>query len=340
MEKILDLSQSELQELLDHPEKVESMAQESDEIQNIQLEREMSLASNRSLAEENLNMRPHLESQREVLVGKYTQLKAVRETYKEHQSIIERIVGQVSPEALFSRLQTEGEKAEAESEVLADVFLEGSLPLDSFLERFLVLRSVAHKRRVLIEKFQEAMQHKTEAITPSAHIGSPDGAPNNLWNPQTETATAKHLHQGNTKCLNSSYVTASQPLSSPAGGPCVLPYPPCQFVSSNVSPAVSSGSGPAVLSQVPSYAGSPFAPEGRCVGFGSAFRPPVSHPTQSSFPAPNPGSAFGQYTASHSQSNTASSYNDGGYNHPTRSAFSNSQPPTGRLFCRPGYGVP
>ncbi|XP_057699891.1 vacuolar protein sorting-associated protein 37C isoform X3 [Corythoichthys intestinalis] len=217
MEKILDLSQSELQELLDHPEKVESMAQESDEIQNIQLEREMSLASNRSLAEENLNMRPHLESQREVLVGKYTQLKAVRETYKEHQSIIERIVGQVSPEALFSRLQTEGEKAEAESEVLADVFLEGSLPLDSFLERFLVLRSVAHKRRVLIEKFQEAMQHKTEAITPSAHIGSPDGAPNNLWNPQTETATAKHLHQGNTKCLNSSYVTASQPLSSPAG---------------------------------------------------------------------------------------------------------------------------
>ncbi|XP_061627901.1 vacuolar protein sorting-associated protein 37C isoform X3 [Phyllopteryx taeniolatus] len=116
MERILDLSQSELQELLDNPEKVESMAQDSDEIQNIQLEREMALASNRSLAEQNLDMRPHLESRREVLVERYTQLEAIRETYREHYSIIEGIVGQVSPEALFSRLQTAVKKAEAESE--------------------------------------------------------------------------------------------------------------------------------------------------------------------------------------------------------------------------------
>lgn len=33
MEKLQDLSQSELQELLDNPERVESMALESDEVQ-------------------------------------------------------------------------------------------------------------------------------------------------------------------------------------------------------------------------------------------------------------------------------------------------------------------
>ncbi|XP_077428109.1 vacuolar protein sorting-associated protein 37C-like isoform X4 [Vanacampus margaritifer] len=88
MEKILDLSQSELQELLDFPEKVVSMAQESDEVQNIQLEREMALASNRSLAEQNLDMRPHLESRREILVERYAQLKTIRETYKEHYVIM------------------------------------------------------------------------------------------------------------------------------------------------------------------------------------------------------------------------------------------------------------
>ncbi|XP_077428107.1 vacuolar protein sorting-associated protein 37C-like isoform X2 [Vanacampus margaritifer] len=116
MEKILDLSQSELQELLDFPEKVVSMAQESDEVQNIQLEREMALASNRSLAEQNLDMRPHLESRREILVERYAQLKTIRETYKEHYVIMDGIVGQVSQESFFSRLKTEGKKAEAESE--------------------------------------------------------------------------------------------------------------------------------------------------------------------------------------------------------------------------------
>ncbi|MEQ2300647.1 hypothetical protein AMECASPLE_027873, partial [Ameca splendens] len=116
MEKLQDLGQSELQELLEHPERVESMALESDEIQNIQLEREMALASNRSLAEQNLDIKPRLESLKEALVARYSQLEAIRETYRQHCSQREGMVGQVSPEAFFSRLQTESEKTESESE--------------------------------------------------------------------------------------------------------------------------------------------------------------------------------------------------------------------------------
>lgn len=57
------------------------------QIQNIQLEREMALASNRSLAEQNLDMKPRLESQKELLVERYSQLEAVRETYRQHCSL-------------------------------------------------------------------------------------------------------------------------------------------------------------------------------------------------------------------------------------------------------------
>lgn len=57
------------------------------QIQNIQLEREMALASNRSLAEQNLDMKPRLESQKEALVARYSQLEAVRETYRQHCSL-------------------------------------------------------------------------------------------------------------------------------------------------------------------------------------------------------------------------------------------------------------
>lgn len=54
------------------------------QIQNIQLEREMALAANRSLAEQNLDMKPRLETERARLVGKYAELEEVREKYKQH----------------------------------------------------------------------------------------------------------------------------------------------------------------------------------------------------------------------------------------------------------------
>ncbi|KAG7266089.1 hypothetical protein CRUP_026726, partial [Coryphaenoides rupestris] len=122
MEKLQELSQSELEDLLEHPERVESMALESDEIQNIQLEREMALASNRSLAEQNLDVKPRLEEQKSLLVERYAQLEAARDTYRQHCALRDGMAGKVSPEALFSRLQTEG--AHTEAELLASDFLE------------------------------------------------------------------------------------------------------------------------------------------------------------------------------------------------------------------------
>ena len=54
----------------------------------------MALASNRSLAEQNLDMKPRLESQKEVLVERYSQLEAVREAYRQHCSLRGRREGQ------------------------------------------------------------------------------------------------------------------------------------------------------------------------------------------------------------------------------------------------------
>lgn len=345
MEKLQDLSQSELQELLDNPERVESMALESDEIQNIQLEREMALASNRSLAEQNLDMKPRLESEKEVLVERYSQLEAIREKYRQHCSLRDGMVGEVSPEALFSRLQTEGSKTEAESEALADEFLEGSLPLDPFLDRFLSLRSLAHKRRVRIEKLQEVLRQRSEgnpnAMTSSTGVSQDPAATVSPWNQHTTTTTTTNQQQPNSKPQSSSYQNAS----SSAGGSSGLPYSPYPVSPPNPPPAAAAASGPTI----PPYpgSGSPFTPAGSFSGPRPAFGPPAAaacpYPAQPSFPTPHPGSAFGQYTPSHPPSGPApypASYSYGGYSYPAGPSYSNSQSPTGRPIYRPGYGVP
>nr|XP_040043062.1 vacuolar protein sorting-associated protein 37C isoform X2 [Gasterosteus aculeatus aculeatus] len=359
MEKLQDLSQSELQELLDSPERVESMALESDEIQNIQLEREMALASNRSLAEQNLDVKPRLESEKEALVERYSQLEAIRETYRQHCSLRDGMVGQVSPEALFSRLQTEGSKTEEESEALADEFLEGSLSLDPFLDRFLSLRSLAHKRRVRIEKLQEILRQRSEGnpntMTSSAGANEDPATTPSPWNQPTTTAAATNPQLANSTPQPSGYQNAPQPATSSAGGlppglPHGLPYSPYPASPPNHAPAAATGSVPGnAPSQYPPYpvSGSPFAPAGSYSGPRPAFGPPSSaacpYPTPPSFPTPHPGSAFGQYTPSQPQSGPVpypASYSYGGYSYPARPAYSNPQSPTGRPIYRPGYGVP
>ncbi|XP_029950175.1 vacuolar protein sorting-associated protein 37C [Salarias fasciatus] len=308
MEKLQDLSQSELQELLDNPERVESMALESDEIQNIQLEREMALASNRSLAEQNLDMRPRLEAQKQALVERYCHLEAVREDYRQHCSLRDGMAGQVSPEALFSRLQTEGGKTEAESEALADEFLEGSLGLDSFLERFLSLRCLAHRRRVRIEKLQEILRQRSEGspAPPAAAAEDPAAAVQQQQQPASNPPAS------------------SQPAASSG-----LPYGPYPVAPPNPPPPAAGAANPPYPS--PGYPGSRPA-------FGPPAAPACPYPARPSFPGPHPGSAFGQYAPSGPAPYPAS-YSYGGYSYPAGPPYSN-QSPTGRPLYRPGYGVP
>ncbi|XP_056122521.1 vacuolar protein sorting-associated protein 37B-like [Rhinichthys klamathensis goyatoka] len=66
-----------------------------------------------------------------------------------------RCLGNSSLDTLLALLQTEGAKIEEETENMVDSFLDGSLPLDSFVEYYQSKRTLAHLRRVKIDKLQE-----------------------------------------------------------------------------------------------------------------------------------------------------------------------------------------
>lgn len=320
MEKLQDLSQSELQNLLDNSERVESMALESDEIQNIQLEREMALAANRSLAEQNLDVKPRLEKERGRLVEKYTELEEVREKYKQHCVLRDSIMGQVSPEGLLSRLQTEGANTEAESEVLADEFLEGSISLDSFLERFLSLRSLAHTRRVRIEKLQEILCQKSKGIGDATMTSQPcanqDAGSSSPWQPQQPQQQ------------QSSKINAPSNASSSA-----LPYSPYPVAPPSASTAGTTN--PSTAFQPYPSQGAPFPPSTGYSAPRPAFGPPACpYPTQTPFPAP----PFGQFGPTPATYPTPYPY--GGYSYPTGPHGPSTQSPTARPLYRPGFGVP
>ncbi|XP_020825904.2 vacuolar protein sorting-associated protein 37B [Phascolarctos cinereus] len=149
------LSLVQLNELLEDEEQLTSMVQEMEETQNVQLNKEMTLANNRSLAEGNLLYQPQLDTLKASLTQKYQELQVLFEAYQIKKTKLDQQSSNASLETLLALLQTEGAKIEEDTENMAEKFLDGEVPLDSFIDEYQNKRKLAHLRRVKIEKLQE-----------------------------------------------------------------------------------------------------------------------------------------------------------------------------------------
>ncbi|NP_001025385.1 VPS37B subunit of ESCRT-I b [Danio rerio] len=146
-------SSEQIMEILEDEEKLTSIARDSGEKQEMQQSKELMMASNRSLAEMNLNLQPDLDHQKIQLTKRYCCLQELHESYQLRRSTL----GSSSLDTLLALLQTEGAKIEEETENMADSFLDGSMPLDSFIDDYQSKRKLAHLRRVKIDKLQEML---------------------------------------------------------------------------------------------------------------------------------------------------------------------------------------
>ncbi|KAM8807440.1 vacuolar protein sorting-associated protein 37C [Eudromia elegans] len=167
MDTLKNRTVEELRELQDNAEEIERLALESREVQELQLEREMALAANRSLAEQNLKFQSPLETGRADLSSKYEELQKLAERCKEQKAKLENFAAALHPQALLDLLQVESQKIEEESENMAEKFLEGEVPLETFLEQFSVMRKLSHLRRVRVEKLQEMLKKPEASHEPS-----------------------------------------------------------------------------------------------------------------------------------------------------------------------------
>uniref|UniRef100_A0A5F9DK27 VPS37C subunit of ESCRT-I n=1 Tax=Oryctolagus cuniculus TaxID=9986 RepID=A0A5F9DK27_RABIT len=177
METLKDKTLQELEEMQNDPEVIARLALESPEVQDLQLEREMALATNRSLAERNLEFQGPLEISRSNLSDKYQELRKLVERCQEQKAKLETFASALQPGALLDLLQIEGMKIEEESEAMAEKFLEGEVPLETFLENFSSMRTLSHLRRVRVEKLQDVVRKPRASQEPGGDAPPPRPPP-------------------------------------------------------------------------------------------------------------------------------------------------------------------
>ncbi|KAK1158416.1 vacuolar protein sorting-associated protein 37D [Acipenser oxyrinchus oxyrinchus] len=149
------LSTGQLRDLLQEEDTMDQIVRLSQKFQELQLERDTMLTTNRSLAEESLSLRPRLDNGKLQLAGKYQELELLSASCQEKQERVEAYLEKQSPQEAQNLLQVEMDRAEKESEELLSQFMEHSLPLEAFLESFQSSRKLCHIRRAQTEKLQE-----------------------------------------------------------------------------------------------------------------------------------------------------------------------------------------
>ncbi|XP_068512025.1 vacuolar protein sorting-associated protein 37D [Anas acuta] len=191
------LSTVQLRALLQDEPRLQRAARLSRKFQSLQLEREMCLASNSTLARENLSLRPRLEDGKASLAIKYQELREIQETCWDKQQRLETYLEKSSPQSALGQLQAKLDASEAESEAQMEQFLAQDLPLDAFLESFCQSRTRSHICRVQLEKLQELLQKGRADRDPAGPVGCPgvqvSPAPVRLA-PLSSRATPKDLH--------------------------------------------------------------------------------------------------------------------------------------------------
>ncbi|XP_051160640.1 vacuolar protein sorting-associated protein 37B [Leptopilina boulardi] len=161
---IKNMSNDELKELLNDDEKFEEVIKNVEQFKEYETEKEMLMASNRSLAEYNLARQPELEEGKQELRELSEKGSLLCTSINEKLDEIKEKPGMMSVDTALDMLQTAASEIDEQSETVAKKFVDGEIEVDEFLDQYLSLRLLVHLRKVKVEKMQELIKSKDKGV--------------------------------------------------------------------------------------------------------------------------------------------------------------------------------
>ncbi|XP_018345891.1 PREDICTED: vacuolar protein sorting-associated protein 37B [Trachymyrmex septentrionalis] len=160
------LDNDELKELLNNDGKFEDIVKDIKQFKDLETEKEMLMASNRSLAEFNLSKQPELEEGKQVLKELSEQANQLCSSVRDKIDEIRDKSGTMTVDTALDLLQAAAAEIEEESEGIAQKFLAGDIEVDEFLDQFLSRRKLMHLRKVKVDKLREIIRKGHSNSTP------------------------------------------------------------------------------------------------------------------------------------------------------------------------------
>ncbi|KZC14292.1 PREDICTED: vacuolar protein sorting-associated protein 37B [Dufourea novaeangliae] len=166
------LTNDELKDLLNNDNKFEDIVKDIKQFKDLEAEKEMLMASNRSLAEFNLSKQPELQDGKQILIELSETGNKLCANVKAKLEELKEKSGEMTVDTALDLLQTAAAEIEEESETIAEKFLAGDMEVDEFLEQFLSRRKLMHLRKVKVDKLKEIIRKSHSSGGPGYPIAA------------------------------------------------------------------------------------------------------------------------------------------------------------------------
>lgn len=156
-QSIQHLTNDELKELLNSgtDEKYDELMDSPAQIRSLEAEREMLMASVRSLAEFNLARQTDYESDRSKLLTLVADSNKLKDEIQEKATKLLELSRKTSLESTLAVVLAATAQAEEDSENIAKTFLGNELNYDTFVSQYCEKRKLAHLRRIKADRLRQ-----------------------------------------------------------------------------------------------------------------------------------------------------------------------------------------
>ncbi|CAG0888981.1 unnamed protein product [Darwinula stevensoni] len=137
--------------------RIEDLVKDIPQVKNLESEKEVLMASNKSLAEFNLKHELPLGMARERLISKSEKAQELLSRVERKKVELESLSEGQSLDTIHALMQAAASEADGKSEDLVEKFLDGSMDVETFLEKYPEVRKMAHLRKVRADKMGELL---------------------------------------------------------------------------------------------------------------------------------------------------------------------------------------
>jgi len=149
------LTDDELKRLINDEDNFDDFVRNLPQVQKWENDKEVLLASNKSLAEYNLSFEPTLTEGKLELTELYKKVRNLMDEVETKRAQLESLGSRTSLDTTHALLLTAHAESEEQTDGLSESFLNGSLDVESFLSQYVPLKQVSHLRKLKADKLAE-----------------------------------------------------------------------------------------------------------------------------------------------------------------------------------------
>ncbi|XP_013185406.1 vacuolar protein sorting-associated protein 37A [Amyelois transitella] len=163
--ELSELTVDELQEILENPDLQDKLIENSPQLVELEMETEELMNSIERIAQDNIAKQRSLDDLKTELIDRISTIVQMKMEYEELNRKHQRLAEMYDPHRIRDCLKVAAMQADEDAEGVAEQFLLGNIPVETFIVKFAEKRAIGQARRAREERLAHQLAQLDRATT-------------------------------------------------------------------------------------------------------------------------------------------------------------------------------